>query len=43
MAASEGGGATMFVIEMDRPGLTIAGHARTIDTTMTGGHLPAYF
>ncbi|MCW2548261.1 MAG: putative acyl-CoA dehydrogenase [Mycobacterium sp.] len=43
MAASEGGEATLFVIEMDRPGLTIAGHARTIDTTMTGGHCQLIF
>jgi alkylation response protein AidB-like acyl-CoA dehydrogenase len=39
MAANDdGSGATMFLIDTDQPGFTVAGHARTIDATMVGGH-----
>jgi alkylation response protein AidB-like acyl-CoA dehydrogenase len=31
-------GATMFLVDTDNPGWRLAGHARTIDTTMPGGH-----
>ena len=31
-------GATMFVLDMDTPGIQLGSHARTIDTTMVGGH-----
>ncbi|HEY0560920.1 MAG TPA: acyl-CoA dehydrogenase family protein [Frankiaceae bacterium] len=33
-----GDGSTMFLVDADNPGLTITGHARTIDTTTVGGH-----
>ncbi len=33
-----GGGATMFLVDTDTPGWHVTGHARTIDTTMVGGH-----
>jgi acyl-CoA dehydrogenase len=32
------GSATMFLVDTDNPGFTIVGHARTIDSTMVGGH-----
>lgn len=32
------GGATMFLMSTDTPGFSIIGHARTIDSTMLGGH-----
>jgi acyl-CoA dehydrogenase len=35
---ADGAGATMFLVDMNTVGFTIAGHARTIDTTMVGGH-----
>jgi alkylation response protein AidB-like acyl-CoA dehydrogenase len=38
MAAGEDSGATMFLVDTDTPGFRITGHARTIDTTMVGGH-----
>lgn len=39
MAANDDGtGATMFLVDTDQPGFRITGHARTIDTTMLGGH-----
>lgn len=38
MAATEDGGASMFLVDTDQPGFRIVGHARTIDTTMLGGH-----
>jgi len=39
MAASpEAGGPTMFLVDSSTKGFTITGHARTIDTTMIGGH-----
>jgi len=31
-------GSTMFLVDTDNPGWRLAGHARTIDTTMPGGH-----
>jgi alkylation response protein AidB-like acyl-CoA dehydrogenase len=31
-------GATMFLVDTDSDGFMITGHARTIDTTMVGGH-----
>jgi alkylation response protein AidB-like acyl-CoA dehydrogenase len=31
-------GSTMFLVDTDNPGWQLAGHARTIDTTMPGGH-----
>ncbi len=31
-------GATMVLVDADAPGFTITGHARTIDSTMVGGH-----
>jgi alkylation response protein AidB-like acyl-CoA dehydrogenase len=31
-------GATMFLVDTDNPGWRLGGHARTIDTTMPGGH-----
>jgi alkylation response protein AidB-like acyl-CoA dehydrogenase len=39
MAANDtGGGATMFLVDTEDPHFRIADHARTIDTTMVGGH-----
>jgi len=43
MAAGGGGsdgtsGATMFLVDADNPGWELKEHARTIDTTMPGGH-----
>ena len=39
MAASAGrAGATMFLVDTDHSGFQVTGHARTIDTTMLGGH-----
>jgi acyl-CoA dehydrogenase len=44
MARNAGGdGATMFLVEADNPGLTIGGHARTIDATTIGGHCQVDF
>jgi alkylation response protein AidB-like acyl-CoA dehydrogenase len=34
----DGGGATMFLVAAGTPGWQVTGHARTIDTTMVGGH-----
>jgi acyl-CoA dehydrogenase len=34
----DGGGATMFLVGADNPGWQVAEHARTIDSTMPGGH-----
>jgi alkylation response protein AidB-like acyl-CoA dehydrogenase len=31
-------GSTMFLVDTDNPGWQLRGHARTIDTTMPGGH-----
>jgi acyl-CoA dehydrogenase len=31
-------GATMFIVETNNPAFTVEGHARTIDSTMVGGH-----
>jgi alkylation response protein AidB-like acyl-CoA dehydrogenase len=39
MAANDDGtGATMFLVDAGAPGFQVTGHARTIDTTMLGGH-----
>lgn len=39
MARNTGGdGATMFLVDVDNPGFTISGHARTIDAGTIGGH-----
>lgn len=32
------GGATMFLVDSDNPGLSITGHIRTMDASMIGGH-----
>jgi acyl-CoA dehydrogenase len=37
-AASDGGGATMLLVDTDNPGFVITGHARTIDGAALGGH-----
>jgi alkylation response protein AidB-like acyl-CoA dehydrogenase len=37
-ANADGSGATMFVVDMSTPGLSITGHSRTIDRAMVGGH-----
>jgi len=37
-ATHDGSGATMFLVDTNHAGFRIAGHARTIDTTMLGGH-----
>jgi alkylation response protein AidB-like acyl-CoA dehydrogenase len=43
MAANhDGSGATMFLVDTNHAGFRIAGHARTIDTTMLGGHCTVY-
>jgi alkylation response protein AidB-like acyl-CoA dehydrogenase len=31
-------GATMFLVDSDNPGWQVTGHARTLDSTMVGGH-----
>jgi acyl-CoA dehydrogenase len=38
MAKTESGGATMFLTELDRPGIKIERILDTIDNSMTGGH-----
>jgi alkylation response protein AidB-like acyl-CoA dehydrogenase len=38
MAADPEGAATMFLVDAEAPGFEITGHARTIDSTMIGGH-----
>jgi alkylation response protein AidB-like acyl-CoA dehydrogenase len=39
MAANDdGSGASMFLVDADNPGWTVHEHARTIDSTMVGGH-----
>ncbi|MCW2494130.1 acyl-CoA dehydrogenase family protein [Jatrophihabitans sp.] len=40
---SETGKATMLLVDTDNPGMTLTGHARTIDTTMVGGHCQLTF
>jgi acyl-CoA dehydrogenase len=37
-ANADGSGATMFLVDMSAPGLSITGHSRTIDRAMVGGH-----
>ena len=39
----ENGGATMLLVDSDNPGMRLTGHARTIDTTMVGGHCQLLF
>ncbi len=34
----DGAGSTMFLVDADTPGWTVGRHARTIDSTMIGGH-----
>ncbi len=41
--ADGGGGASMFLMDTDNPGLTITGHARTIDGAALGGHCGVRF
>jgi alkylation response protein AidB-like acyl-CoA dehydrogenase len=40
---SASGQATMLLVDSDNPGMTLTGHARTIDTTMVGGHCQLSF
>ena len=42
-ADAEAGGATMFLVDADNPGMTITGHARTIDALALGGHCQVRF
>lgn len=35
---ADGSGATMFLLDMNTPGLSLSGHADTIDKMMVGGH-----
>jgi acyl-CoA dehydrogenase len=39
----DGTGATMLLVDMDAPGLSIGEHARTIDVSMLGGHCQVRF
>jgi alkylation response protein AidB-like acyl-CoA dehydrogenase len=39
----ETSGATMLLVDSDNRGMTLTGHARTIDTTMVGGHCQVLF
>jgi acyl-CoA dehydrogenase len=43
MAAGADGGASMFLVDADNPGMTILGHARTIDSVALGGHCQVRF
>jgi alkylation response protein AidB-like acyl-CoA dehydrogenase len=40
---ADGGGASMFLMDTDNPGMVITGHARTIDGTALGGHCGVRF
>lgn len=40
---SETGNATLFLMDSENPGFQVSGHARTIDTTMVGGHCRVVF
>jgi acyl-CoA dehydrogenase len=42
-ADAAAGGATMLLVDADNPGMTIAGHARTIDGAGLGGHCQVRF
>jgi acyl-CoA dehydrogenase len=42
-AGADGGGATMFLVDAGNPGMTITGHARTIDALSIGGHCQVRF
>jgi acyl-CoA dehydrogenase len=35
---AEGGGASMLLVDSDNPGFVVKEHARTMDSTMVGGH-----
>lgn len=39
----DGDGATMLLVDAGNPGLAITGHARTLDSTMVGGHCRVRF
>jgi acyl-CoA dehydrogenase len=39
----DSGGAIMLLVDSDNPGMTLTGHARTIDTTTVGGHCQVLF
>ncbi|TKA04623.1 acyl-CoA dehydrogenase family protein [Actinacidiphila oryziradicis] len=39
----ESGGATMLMVDTDTPGFVVKEHARTIDSTMVGGHCRVLF
>ncbi|MGW3652895.1 acyl-CoA dehydrogenase family protein [Streptomyces sp. NPDC000878] len=39
----ESGGATMLLVDTDTPGFAVKEHARTIDSTMVGGHCRVLF
>jgi acyl-CoA dehydrogenase len=40
---ADGGGASMFLMDTDNPGMAITGHARTIDAAALGGHCGVRF
>lgn len=42
-AEADGSGASMLLVDTDAEGLSILGHARTIDTTTVGGHCSVRF
>jgi acyl-CoA dehydrogenase len=42
-ADADAGGATMLLVDADNPGMTITGHARTIDGVALGGHCQVRF
>jgi acyl-CoA dehydrogenase len=42
-AGADGGGASMFLVDADNPGMVIMGHARTIDSVALGGHCRVRF
>jgi acyl-CoA dehydrogenase len=42
-AESDGGGATMLLVDTDNPGFVVTGHARTIDGAALGGHCRVRF
>jgi acyl-CoA dehydrogenase len=40
---AESDAATMLLVDSDNPGMTLTGHARTIDSTVVGGHCQLLF
>jgi len=42
-ASADGSGATMLLVDAGNPGMTITGHARTIDALSIGGHCQVRF